>query len=115
MKVEFPSGSGRYLHLGQVAQELAARLSSIFLPDAAGRRPVNGDDRRFAESANWRDLVLFYEYFHGENGRGIGASHQTGWTALVTRCIEKVATGTEVSRPSQAMQAVTDAVPEGAG
>ena len=101
LKVEFPSGSGHYMHLGEVAQELASRLSSIFLPDAAGRRAVNGDDPRFAQSPNWRDLVLFYEYFHGETGRGMGASHQTGWTALVTRCLERVAAGRAATAPTQ--------------
>jgi hypothetical protein len=71
-----------------VSQELTRRLSSVFLADERGRRPCHGGDPRFAESAHWRDLVLFYEHFHGDNGRGIGASHQTGWTALVARCIE---------------------------
>jgi len=60
----------------------------IFLPDQHGRRPCHGDDRRYAQDPHWRDLVLFYEYFHGETGRGVGASHQTGWTALATRFIE---------------------------
>jgi hypothetical protein len=61
------------------------------MPDAAGRRPCHGDDRRFAEDPHWRELALFYEYFHGDSGRGCGASHQTGWTSLVTRCLEQVA------------------------
>lgn len=85
--VECPTGSGRQMTLQQVAHELSQRLSSLFQADATGRRPCHGDDRLFAEDPNWRDLVLFYEYFHGDNGRGIGASHQTGWTALVTRLI----------------------------
>jgi hypothetical protein len=79
------------MNLKQVAEEIARRLASLFLPDAAGRRPCHGDDRRFADDPSWRDLVLFYEYFHGETGRGCGASHQTGWTALVTRCLETLA------------------------
>jgi hypothetical protein len=88
LQVEFPTGSGRRMDLRQVARELSARLARLFLPDAAGRRPVHGDERRYAGDPHWRDLVLFYEYFHGDNGRGVGASHQTGWTALVVRCIE---------------------------
>ena len=83
LQVEFPTGSGRPMNLQQVADELAARLARIFLPDGGGRRPCHGDDRRYATDPDWRDLVLFYEYFHGDTGRGIGASHQTGWTGLV--------------------------------
>jgi hypothetical protein len=72
----------------QVANDLRCRLARLFLPDARGCRPCHGEDRRFAEDPNWRDLVLFHEYFHGETGRGLGASHQTGWTALVTELLE---------------------------
>jgi hypothetical protein len=74
--------------LAQVADELAGRLRRIFLPDQEGCRPCHGNERRFAADPHWRDLVLFHEYFHGDNGRGLGASHQTGWTALVTRLLE---------------------------
>jgi hypothetical protein len=88
LKVECPVGSGRMLNLQEVAWELEARLAAIFLPDASGRRPCHGQDSRFAADPHWKDLVLFHEYFHGDNGRGVGASHQTGWTALVLRCIE---------------------------
>ncbi|MGH7165150.1 MAG: MGH1-like glycoside hydrolase domain-containing protein [Nitrospiraceae bacterium] len=88
LKVECPTGSGRLMNLKQVADEIAGRLARIFLPDERGRRPCHGDDRRYAEDPHWRELVLFYEYFHGETGRGVGASHQTGWTALATRCLE---------------------------
>jgi len=84
-RVECPTGSGRWMTLDKVAAEIARRLASLFLPDAAGRRPCHADDLRFARDPHWRDLVLFHEYFHGDNGRGVGASHQTGWTALVTR------------------------------
>ena len=91
LKVECPTGSGRTMHLGQVAEEIARRLVTLFLPDAAGRRPCHGGDLRFAEDPAWRNLVLFHEYFHAETGRGCGASHQTGWTALVTRCLEDLA------------------------
>jgi hypothetical protein len=87
-QVECPVGSGRRLRLGEVARELGRRLASIFLPDAAGRRPFAGEDRRWAESRWYRELVLFHEYFHGDTGRGLGASHQTGWTALVVRLLE---------------------------
>ena len=91
LRVECPMGSGRFLSLGDVATELAARLSSLFLPDDRGRRPCHGDETRYADDPHWRDLVLFHEYFHGDTGRGVGASHQTGWTALVVRCLETVA------------------------
>jgi hypothetical protein len=88
LKVECPLGSGRMLDLQEVAREMATRLSRIFLADANGRRPCHGSDTRFATDPNWKNLVLFHEYFHGDTGRGVGASHQTGWTALVLRCIE---------------------------
>jgi hypothetical protein len=90
-KVECPVGSGQMLTLQQVAHELSARLTRIFLPDEAGHRPCHGGDARYASDAHWRDLVLFHEYFHGDTGRGAGASHQTGWTALVVRCLENLA------------------------
>jgi hypothetical protein len=87
-KVECPTGSGNMMNLGQVAQELSRRLSSIFLPDENGQRPCHGDARQYASDPHWRDLVLFNEYFHGETGRGLGASHQTGWTALAVKLLE---------------------------
>jgi hypothetical protein len=71
----------------QIADDISARLISIFVPDANGHRPVHGGVRKLQEDPHWRDLVLFYEYFHGDNGAGIGASHQTGWTALVAGLI----------------------------
>ena len=85
--VECPTGSGRRMDLGGVASELADRLSTLFLRGADGRRPCDGDDPRFASDPHWRDLVLFHEYFHGDTGRGLGASHQTGWTALAAHCL----------------------------
>jgi hypothetical protein len=88
LRVECPVGSGQMLTLEQVAQELAGRLAGIFLADGTGRRPCHGTDPRFASDPHWNNLVLFHEYFHGDTGRGVGASHQTGWTALVLRCIE---------------------------
>ncbi|HEY6419988.1 MAG TPA: hypothetical protein VIX59_13370 [Candidatus Binataceae bacterium] len=89
--VECPTGSGRMMNLYGVASEIARRLTRIFLPDRNGRRPCHGDDPRFANDPYWRDLLLFYEYFHGDTGRGLGASHQTGWTALVFRCLRRPA------------------------
>ena len=91
LRVECPARSGCMMNLQQVAQELRRRLGRIFLPDQHGARPVHGEDMRFATDPHWRDLVLFYEYFHGDNGRGVGASHQTGWTALVAPCLEDLA------------------------
>jgi hypothetical protein len=87
--VECPTGSGRRLTLEGVAREIGARLGRLFLPGADGRRPYHGSDARFAADPHWRDLVLFYEYFDGDTGRGLGASHQTGWTALVARLLEE--------------------------
>jgi hypothetical protein len=89
LKVECPTGSGRMLNLMEVAQEISNRVVRLFLPDDQGRRPCHGDDARFADDPAWRDLVLFYEYFHGDNGRGCGANHQTGWSALVVRLLDK--------------------------
>jgi hypothetical protein len=88
LKVECPTGSGRWMNLKEVAADLARRLARPFLPDAEGRRPCHGDDHRFATDPHWKDLVLFHEFFHGETGRGLGASHQTGWTALVVQAVE---------------------------
>jgi hypothetical protein len=93
LNVECPTGSGRHMNLGEVAREIAARLASLFLPDAEGRRPCHGDDLRYAEDPHFRDLVLFHEYFHGDTGRGVGASHQTGWTALAVRLLERLPRG----------------------
>ncbi|MCR9292611.1 MAG: glucosidase [bacterium] len=87
-QVECPTGSGNMMSLAQVADELELRLARLFLPDAQDRRPCHGEQQRYAEHPNWRDLILFYEYFHGDNGRGLGASHQTGWTALVATMLQ---------------------------
>ncbi len=94
LKVECPTGSGRFLSLREVATEIASRLARIFLPDGSGRRPVHGEEGFYDRPEN-RDLALFYEYFHGETGRGVGASHQTGWTALSVPLIEDLARGLE--------------------
>ncbi|NJD68069.1 MAG: glucosidase [candidate division NC10 bacterium] len=87
--VECPTGSGRMMTLWEVAAEIARRLSRIFLRDRDGRRPVYGVTQTFQHDPYWRDLVLFFEYFHGDNGAGIGASHQTGWTGLVAKLIQQ--------------------------
>jgi hypothetical protein len=89
--VECPTGSGHFMTLREVAAELSRRLASIFLRDAAGRRPSHGGEARYADDPHWKDLVLFYEYFHGDSGRGCGASHQTGWSALAVRFINDFA------------------------
>jgi hypothetical protein len=92
--IECPTGSGRYMNLYQVAEEITRRLASIFLRDRHGRRPVYGGTRKFQEDPHWRDYLLFYEYFHGDNGAGIGASHQTGWTGIIARLMHVFATST---------------------
>jgi hypothetical protein len=88
--VECPTGSGQMLTLGEVATELSQRLTQTFLRNPAGNRPVYGGTDKFQNDPHWRDLVLFYEYFHGDNGAGIGASHQTGWTGLVAKLIQQL-------------------------
>jgi len=92
--VECPTGSGHQMTLYQVAEEIARRLGSIFLRDAEGCRPVYGGTRKFQKDPHWRDFILFYEYFHGDNGAGLGASHQTGWTGVVARLMHLFATST---------------------
>jgi len=92
-QVECPTGSGHMMNLRQVARELAARLVKIFLPDESGRRAYQTGETHGADDPHFRDLILFHEYFHGETGRGLGASHQTGWTGLVVPCLEKLVTG----------------------
>jgi len=92
-KVECPTGSGKYMTLFEVAKEIARRLSSIFLRDASGKRPVYGGTKKFQEDPHWKDYILFYEYFHGDNGAGLGASHQTGWTGIIARVLDLFARG----------------------
>ena len=87
--VEYPTGSGKKLNLAEVAAELSRRLTHTFLRGPDGRRPVYGGTEKFQQDPHWRDLVLFYEYFHGDNGAGIGAGHQTGWTGLVAKLIQQ--------------------------
>jgi len=89
LKIEFPTGSGRYLNLWNIAGELSRRLSHLFLRDAQGRRPFNGENEKMQTDPHFKDYSLFYEYFHGENGTGLGASHQTGWTGLVAKLLQQ--------------------------
>jgi hypothetical protein len=98
--VECPTGSGRRMNLYRVAEEISRRLSGIFLRGKDGRRPVYGGAGKFQDDPHWRDLLLFYEYFHGDNGAGLGASHQTGWTGIVARGMHLFATTT----PQQMLQ-----------
>jgi hypothetical protein len=91
-KVECPTGSGKLMNLQEVSTELSRRLISIFTRQN-GKRPVNGCTEKFQKDPYWQDLIPFYEYFHGDNGAGIGASHQTGWTGLVARLIQVTAHG----------------------
>jgi hypothetical protein len=105
--VECPTGSGRQLNLYQIAGEIAHRLAHIFLRDEHGRRPVYGSTAKFQTDPHWRDLILFYEYFHGDNGAGIGASHQTGWTGIVAPLMQRFGTrgvATPVPEPAAAVK-----------
>jgi hypothetical protein len=108
-QVACPTGSGRMMTLYQVAEELSRRLANIFLKDQNGWRPVYGGSQKFQEDPHWHDLVLFYEYFHGDNGAGLGASHQTGWTGIVARMMHLFATTTsEHALELGKLAAVTD-------
>ncbi len=88
LRVECPTGSGNQMDLSEVSDEISRRLIALFLPDENGDRPYNASLREFRESANWKNLLQFHEYFHGDTGKGLGASHQTGWTALVAKLLE---------------------------
>jgi hypothetical protein len=88
-KVEFPTGSGNLKTLWDVAGELSRRMTNIFIRDEKGHRPVFGNSNKFQTDPHWRDLVLFHEYFHGDSGSGVGASHQTGWTGVVTKLMQQ--------------------------
>ncbi|OLB34742.1 MAG: hypothetical protein AUH01_00985 [Acidobacteria bacterium 13_2_20CM_56_17] len=100
--VEYPTGSGRHMTLGQVADELSHRLTSIFLRDEQGRRPVFGGNMTFQNDEDWRDYVPFHEYFHGDNGAGVGASHQTGWTAVVANLLQQRSEGDSTRKTGSA-------------
>jgi len=87
-KIECPTGSGKLMNLFEVAKEISDRLTRIFLRNQDGKRPVYGGTEKFQSDPHWRDHILFFEYFHGDNGAGLGASHQTGWTGLVAKLIQ---------------------------
>ena len=89
-KVEFPTGSGKMMTLWEVSQELSQRLSNIFLRAEDGSRAVHGTVEKFQSDAHWRNHLLFYEYFHGDKGTGLGASHQTGWTGLIAKLLQQI-------------------------
>jgi hypothetical protein len=91
LTVECPTGSGKQMNLYQVAEEIVNRLSRIFLKDEQGKRPVHGSFVKFQEDPYWKDYPLFYEYFHGDTGAGVGASHQTGWTGGIARLMRMFA------------------------
>ena len=99
-EIEVPTGSANRLNLQEAAREIARRLTRIFIPNADGVRPCHGASERYAEDPHWRDLVLFYEYFNGDTGLGLGASHQTGWTALIVRLLEDLAGTRAATSPS---------------
>jgi Glycosyl hydrolase family 63 C-terminal domain len=113
--VECPTGSGRRMTLYQIAEEIARRLSAIFLRNAQGERPVYGGTQKFQADPHWRDLLLFYEYFHGDNGAGLGASHQTGWTGVVARTLHLFATTTGAEVLERGKASVAEAHPATAG
>jgi hypothetical protein len=89
LTVEYPTGSGKRICVREAAQLLAVRLAQLFLPDENGRRPINGDSKMFQDDPNFSNYPLFYEYFHGDTGKGLGASHQTGWTGLIAKLIQQ--------------------------
>ena len=111
-KVEFPTGSGKMMTLWEVAGELSRRMTSIFLQDQNGRRPVFGDLEKFQTDPHWRDLVLFHEYFHGDSGAGVGASHQTGWTGVVTKLMQQSGESRERSRQQKKTEPTLASVPQ---
>src|SRR2546428_153249 len=105
-KVEFPTGSGKMMNLWEVAGELSRRMTSIFLQDERGRRPVFGNLEKFQADPHWRDLVLFHEYFHGDSGAGVGASHQTGWTGVGTKLMQQSGESSKRKKPEQAVATI---------
>ncbi|MBD2207909.1 glucosidase [Calothrix sp. FACHB-1219] len=108
-KIECPTGSGKMLTLWEVASELSQRLINIFLQNSAGKRPVYGGVEKLQTDPHWQNLILFYEYFHGDNGAGIGASHQTGWTGLVAKLIQQFAEY-EAQNPESEIQQAKQAI-----
>jgi hypothetical protein len=109
-KIECPTGSGRFMTLHQVAEEITRRLASMFLRDPHGRRPIHGGARKFQDDPHWREHLQFYEYFHGDNGAGLGASHQTGWTGVIASAMHLFATVTPEQLRKEGTQGFFDAV-----
>jgi hypothetical protein len=109
--VECPTGSGKYMNLYEVAQEIEHRLANIFLRDEDGRRAVYAGTQKFQEDPQWRDYILFYEYFHGDNGAGLGASHQTGWTGVIARLMQMLASMNQEMVLTAGRKAVFQEVP----
>ena len=109
-KVECPTGSGRFLTLNEIAQELQRRLARIFLRNESGTRPVLGHWGRFQSDPYFKDYVLFYEYFHGDSGRGVGAAHQTGWTGLIAKLLQP--RGERLSQTAQKIDEETELIGE---
>jgi hypothetical protein len=93
LQVEFPANTGQLQTLGSIADQISRMLISIFQKDEAGRRPVNDEIALYRDDPHFQDLILFYEYFHGDNGRGLGASHQTGWTGVIAQLIDQCGWG----------------------
>jgi hypothetical protein len=102
-KIEFPTGSGNLRTLWEIAAELSKRMTSIFLQGENGRRPVFGNVEKFQTDPHWRDLILFHEYFHGDSGAGVGASHQTGWTGVVTKLLQQSGESRRSTTPNLAL------------
>ena len=100
-KLEYPTGSGERLTLVEIAEDIARRLINLFLPDKDGHRPSHGGEERYATDPHWKDLIIFSEYFDGDTGRGLGASHQTGWTALAATLIQALYTRREIRNRAQ--------------
>jgi len=108
LKVECPTGSGRFVDLEETANDLSSRIISIFRRDDSGRRPVLGSNFLFQTDPYWRDLLPFHEYFHGDSGAGVGASHQTGWTALVACLIFDMAESRSAAQTEELAAAATE-------
>jgi hypothetical protein len=109
-QVECPTGSGNRKTLFEVAEEIVRRLTAIFARDANGRRPVYGGAEKFQRDPHWRDLILFYEYFHGDNGAGIGANHQTGWTGSIASLLDLFGRVTAAELLMSSKQRVTERI-----
>ena len=107
-KVECPTGSGVYMTLNEVADEISKRLAGLFLRDENGQRPFLGNNNKLQEDPNFNNYILFYEYFHGDNGRGVGASHQTGWTGLVAKLLQPRRTEKEKIQKEEMIPVIVD-------